>query len=183
MNLKLIGWAAAIIAAIGLAWGAIAMIGDAFDNIHDGKAAKQCELGAQSSSGALDACTGAVKLLVQEARQARQCDAGLAVYRSANSTPIAKGQAAFSVKMSCSEPVKALVAQVDADAADLVDLKDQIATAATTTADAVKRAEGRAQDTANRKAADDAVISAQPRSADGNVTCDAECLRRLSSAP
>jgi hypothetical protein len=183
MNLKLIGWIAAIVAAVGVTWGAIAMIGDAIENIHDGKAAKQCELGARTQSGAIDACSGAVKTLVQEARQARECDAALAVYRAAAPTSAALGQSGFTIKMSCSEPVKTLVARADADAANLADTKAQLAIAAQTTADAVKRAEARSLNTANRKAADDAVISAQPRTADGNVTCDADCLRRLSDAP
>jgi len=138
---------------------------------------------ARTRTGAVDACSSAVKTLIQEARQARECDAALAVYRVAAPTSAALGQSAFAIKMSCSEPVKTLVARADADAANLADAKAQLANAAQSTADAVKRAESRALNTANRKAADDAVISAQPRTADGNVTCDADCLRHLSGAP
>lgn len=176
MSIKLIGWIVAGTGGIALLWAAIATVGGFVDRARDGKRYAACEAAAKLPAGELDTCSPTVRGLVEEGRRSRACTAALATLRSANPDT-------FAIRMTCPEDVKRLSARADAAEADLADANAQLAGAQQRQDTAVARAEARADSTAKRKAADDAVIAAQPRTPDGRVTCDAQCLRRLASPP
>jgi hypothetical protein len=67
--------------------------------------------------------------------------------------------------------------------ADLADARDQLAQAERRTTAAIARAEARATVQARKDADANSALTAAPRGADGLLTCDAACLRRLSGNP
>lgn len=116
----------------------------------------------------LTACAPAIAEQVDRARLAAGCDDAL--HRGG----------VVAIRALCSAEVKTIVADRDAKAGNLDDANRQIREAQARQDAAVSRAEARALSTAERKAANDRTIQSAPRTADGSVRCDAECLRALA---
>lgn len=114
------------------------------------------------------ACEPAIADKVDRARLADRCDAAL------------KGKAVVAIHDLCSTEVKTIVADRDIQAGNLDDANKQLRGAQQRQDDAVARAEARAVGTAQRKAKNDRTIQTAPRTADGNISCDAQCLRDLA---
>lgn len=127
-----------------------------------------CEKAAGDAAAALTDCPPMLMARVDAARRADVCEAAL------HSTDL------YSIRASCGAGIKLVVAQRDAAVGDLADARRQIADLTTDRDAAIARAEGRATTFTKRIEANDRTIAAAPRTADGGVRCDAECLRRLS---
>lgn len=134
------------------------------------KAQKACIAGvkAKGDAGDISSCPAEIAARIETARRADACEAAL------------QGANLSAVRAVCGLQVKRLQAERDAAAANLADTAGQLAGAKADRDAAVLRAEARATTTATRKAANDRTIETAPRTADGNVHCDAECLRRLA---
>lgn len=163
---KLGGGILAAIAAAYIAW----VVHDharlaALDNVH-----RACVAAVKVDTGDLTKCDPAIAAPVQAARQAAACEAALG----------AKPLNLYTIRAVCGEQVKRVEADRDVQVANLADANAQLATAATDRDGAVLRAEARATSNATRKAANDQTIQSAPRTADGRVHCDAECLRKLA---
>lgn len=135
--------------------------------------ARACAAAAPSTDKPLDRCDPAIRLRIEQARAGVACEAAIASLNG----PRPDG---YALQLVCGEQVKRLHAGLDAARGDLADVNRQLAEARTTTAAAVGRAEARAVLLSDRKAQSDAAIAAAPRTGDGRVSCDAECLRRLA---
>ncbi|MDF7776890.1 hypothetical protein P1X14_16655 [Sphingomonas sp. AOB5] len=127
-----------------------------------------CIAVAEGKPGVPEVCPAQIAVHIRASARAAICEQALA------------GRDLYAIRAACSEQVKRAVAERDAAIAERADLRTQLAQADARTADAVARAEKRATTTATRKADNDRTISTAPRTADGLVRCDADCLRRLS---
>jgi hypothetical protein len=83
----------------------------------------------------------------------------------------------YGARASCSAPVKQLQADRDAQAANVADLKLQLATERNGRAAAISRAQAAATTEAERKARAAAAVKAAPRDGAGLLVCDAQCMR------
>lgn len=131
-----------------------------------------CERAAGDATLKLDDCTDGVALGLDYARAASVCDAAL--------DQPATG--AFAIRQSCSAPVKRLIAERDARAAELASTRAALDQAQADQTAAVARAEARGAAQATRKERSDAAIQAAPGagvSGSDRRSCDAECLRDL----
>ena len=127
-----------------------------------------CEKAAGDAAAALTDCPPLLMARVDAARRADVCEAAL------HSTDL------YSIRASCGAGIKLVVAQRDASVGDLADARRQLADLTNDRDAAIARAEGRATTFTKRIEANDRTIAAAPRTADGGVRCDAECLRRLA---
>lgn len=114
---------------------------------------------------AAEVCSPEIALADQVARMSAACNAALTT------------GAAYGVKASCSEPVKALQARAEADAASLASATTQLDKAAAGQAQAVARAEARATTQTERSHRAQAVTETAPRDAAGLRVYDAGGLR------
>ncbi|MEO7691269.1 MAG: hypothetical protein ABIS51_18440 [Sphingomonas sp.] len=161
---------AGVLGGIGVAVAALIWITTTIDKAHQVDAFRACSKAAGSPSAALDACDKTIRPIVEAARRADLCETALS----------AKPVNLYAVRIACSEQVKRIAADRDVQLANIADANAQLATARSDTAAAIERAEARATSNATRKAANDQVIETAPRTADGRVRCDAECLRKLT---
>ncbi|MFN7400341.1 MAG: hypothetical protein ACK5SX_15090 [Sandaracinobacter sp.] len=119
----------------------------------------------------LEGCPDVVAAAIDDARRAAECDAAIA------------RDDLYAERASCSEAVKRRGALLAGARAELENARQQLAQAERRTTAAIARAEARATVQARRDADAQSALSHAPRGADGLLTCDAECLRRLSGAP
>lgn len=161
---------AGLLGGIGAAVAAFIWITTTIDKAHQVDAFRACSKAAASPTAPLDACDKTIRPIVETARNAAACEAALG----------AKPIDLYAVRITCSEQVKKVEADRDVQLANLADAEAQLATATADSAAAVERAEKRATSNVTRKAANDQIIETAPRTADGHVHCDAECLHRLA---
>lgn len=145
---------------------------------HDWRMARQaraelraCVSAAGDAAKPLGECPDALAAAIKAARNTAECSA--AIDRAD----------LFAERASCPEPVKRRGALLAAAEAELGDARQQMAETERRTTAAISRAEARATVQARRTADAQSALAAAPRDADGLVTCDAECLRRLSGGP
>jgi hypothetical protein len=119
-----------------------------------------------------DRCRPEVKAAAEAKARAVQCDQALA----------ARPENLFAARAACSTPVKTLLAQRDAAAADRDSLKAELAAERAGRVQAIARAEARAKGQAQRDTHVRRTISALPPAAGGLRSCDARCLRELAQA-
>ena len=168
--LKLGGGLLGLIALASAGW----LIKDRFHQKALADDARACS-GAAAAPGddaPLIRCLAAVKAEIIEARRARLCETTL--------LPSLRPETRFAMQQSCGAGVKRLVAEGDAAASARDDLAAQLSAARTETTAAVTRAELRAARQHEREDHGRSVIEKAPRDAAGSITCDADCLRRLS---
>jgi len=168
--LKIGGGVLGLVALAALLWAA----NDRFKQKEKADAARECAAAAADETAPfdeLDACLPPVKRRVEAARRADVCD-------DAIGNPLV-AEARFAVRMSCSEPVKKLVADRDGKAVTIADLKQQLDDLQQDSREAVARAERRAGAAQERSERAKSAIDAAPRGDDGRVRCDAKCLRDL----
>jgi len=163
------------IARIGGALGFLVLCWFAQDRFHQAGLVKAltadraaCAVAAQTADQPLDKCPAEVAARVTAARRGVVCETAL------------KEGNLYVIRAACPEQAKRLGAELTAAQADLADLRLQIAAASKVTDAAVARAEARGTATARREAENARTIQSAPRSPDGRVRCDADCLRALS---
>ena len=131
-----------------------------------------CDKAISTPTGDLKPCPAPVTTLAWAARAAADCDAALDL-------PAATG--GFAVRQVCSEPVKRVIAERDAAAAER-DNALQVKAEAEQDRDAsIARAEARGQAHNDKVTNDAQIIQSAPHAGDGTIHCDAECLRRLAT--
>jgi len=158
-----------------LAIGALALgIGAA---VLDWRSARQargelrlCTAAAGDEREPLKGCPETISAAIEAQRRAAACEAAIA------------GADLYAERASCGEQVKRRGALLVGAEANLADARRQIAEAERRTTAAIARAEARGETQSRR--ADDArsAIDAAPLGADGLLSCDAQCLRRLAGA-
>lgn len=111
-------------------------------------------------------------------------DAATARDRSAScdAALTAKPENLFGAQAACTAPVKTLMAQRDAAAAERDNATEQLAQATADENDALQRAVSRAQTEAQRNADARSYVASQPHGGDGLVDCAADCLQHLAEA-
>lgn len=129
-----------------------------------------CVAAAGSATKPLEGCPDPLSAAIDDARRSAECATAI------------EGEDLFAERASCSEPVKRRGALLAGARAELEDARQQLAQAERRTTAAIARAEARATVQARRDADAESALTAAPRGADGLLTCDAECLRRLSGA-
>lgn len=131
---------------------------------------KVCTAAAGDARQSLEGCPDVLAAAIDDARRSAECDAAIA------------REDLYAERASCSEAVKRRGALLTGARADLADAREQLAQAERRTTAAIARAEARATVQARKDADAQSALVAAPRGADGLLTCDAECLRRLSGA-
>ncbi|MBI0530073.1 hypothetical protein [Sphingomonas sp. TX0522] len=162
--LWIIGGGVAAAAAMFIAWA----VADRFRLADRVAGYDRCEAAAGDMTAALTDCPAMLMTRVDAARRADVCEGAL------HSGDV------YTIRASCPAEVKLMVARRDAALSDLYDARAQIADLTNDRNAAIARAEGRAITFTKRIEANDRIIAAAPRTADGGVRCDAECLRRLA---
>ena len=168
--LRLGGGLLGLIALISLAW----LVNDRFVQKALADDARACAKAAADldDTAELTRCLPDVAKEIREARQSRLCNGAL--------LPQLRPETRFMMAQACGEGVKRLVAAGDAAAADRDSLTAELGRVRADSAAAIERAERRTQTKNERIAHGQKVIQAAPRDADGDIRCDAECLRRLT---
>jgi hypothetical protein len=173
MNLTLIKWAlglAAVAIVLGALWAGVS----AFNRLRAEAAAYgDCRAQAGVKGGKATtppACAPELAQAVQRGQAAAACDAGLGKADAGG----------FTVQKACSAPVKRLVAERDAAMAEVTDRDTTIDQLKADRTAVVARAEARGQTQARRDANAQKVLSAAPRTAGGDIACDADCLSALA---
>lgn len=161
-------------ALIGVLMGAILWL--AFDRFRQKSLADEagrCEVAALSSDEPLADCGPNVLARVAADRRTIVCEAALLPELSADTR--------FTARQACGPGVLRLIAIVDSQAAQTASLESLIAKLRADSADALARAEARGRTEQTRRNNAQQLIQAAPRSADGRITCDADCLRGLAN--
>ncbi len=166
--LKLGGGIAGLLALIGVFLWAKATL----EKAAEADAYRACERAADSPVDPLDRCPKNTRARIDAARRAALCDTAI----GADATKVDP----YQVRIACSAPVKAIEARAAVAEANEADARRQLDIAHAQTDAAVARGEARAANLANRKADNDRTIATAPRTADGRVRCDADCLRQLA---
>ncbi|MDH7971760.1 hypothetical protein QH494_06150 [Sphingomonas sp. AR_OL41] len=170
MNPLSIARIAAGIVAVALAGWLIWAVNDRFKLAGEVKQHKACLVAIAKPELPLSpACEPSIADNVASARQAAGCDGALTAKNI------------VAIRALCPTSVKTIVADRDAQAGNLVDANQQLDGAKQRLIDAVSRAEARAAGTAKRKASNDRTIQTAPRTADGSMRCDAQCLHDLAN--
>lgn len=165
---KIGGGIAGLLALVGvLLW-----VKSTLEKAAEADAYRACEHAAPSVADPLDRCPKATRARIETARRAEACDAAIGTDASQPDP--------YLVRVACSAPVKALEARAATAAINEADARSQLAIANARNDAALARAEARAATTATRKADNDRTLSLAPRTADGRVRCDADCLRQLA---
>lgn len=157
-----------VLAIVGLAAGLVAAVLDWRDARGARAELKICTAAAGDARKPLEGCPDVLVASIDDARRSAQCDAAIA------------GENLYAERASCTEAVKRRGALLTAAQADLADARAQLAEGQRRTTAAIARAEARATAQARRDADARSALSLAPRGPDGLLTCDAECLRRLS---
>jgi hypothetical protein len=129
---------------------------------------ERCEKAAGTADKPTGDCTAAIAARIAAARRALECEAAIG------------RRDLYAIRATCGAQAKRAVAQLDAAESSLASVQQDLKTERATRADAIARAEMRATTLANRTADNDRTIKAAPRTDDGRVRCDAECVRRLA---
>lgn len=151
-------------AALLLAW----LVYDRFALSRQVAAFELCTKAAAADTLTTDPCAKPVAERIIAARRAAACDAAL----TAGNT--------YAVGASCSGQVKALGARAETALANLSDAQAQLARNDRDRDAAIGRAEARATATATRNTRNAEILTRAPRTADGRVHCDSECVRKLA---
>lgn len=165
---RLVGLGAAGIAIAVLVW----LAQDRFNQKHLADAAAHCESAVISADEKLDDCGVNVRARVSADRQTIVCEGAL--------LPELRSETRFTARQVCGPGALRLIAQMDAQAGEIAGLQAQIAQAKSDSAAAIARAEARGRTEQTRRDNAQKVVAAQPRGADGSITCDAGCLRQLA---
>lgn len=159
---------------LGATIGLLAGLGVALADWHGARGAraelKICTAAAGDVRDPLEGCPDVLAAAIDDARRSAECDAAIA------------REDLYAERASCSEAVKRRGALLAGARTDLADARQQLAQAERRTTAAIARAEARATAQAQRTADAHSALSLAPRGSDGLLTCDAECLRRLSGA-
>ena len=117
----------------------------------------QCEafVTSHGKMGKPDGCSFLMLEVYHRASESDRCDSALI---------------AGNLSPDCTSPVRLLFG-------DKTDLQAQLKTTVADQVDSIARAEARGKSQATRKLANDRVLLAAPRAADGSIVCDAQCLR------
>lgn len=129
---------------------------------------ERCEKAAGTPDQPTGECPALIASRIAASRRALECE-----------TAIGKRDL-YAIRATCGEQVKRVVAQLGAAESNLAAAQQDLKTERASRADAIARAELRAKTQANRTADNDRTIKAAPRTDDGRVRCDAECVRRLA---
>ncbi len=130
-----------------------------------------CAAATGDKSKPLEGCPDALAAAIDDARRSAECAAAI------------EAEDLFAERASCSEPVKRRGALLAGARTHLADARGQLAEAERRTTAAIARADARATVQARKDADAQSALSRAPRGADGLLSCDAECLRRLSGSP
>lgn len=159
-----------LVALVGLAAGLVVGLAD-WNSARNARAELRiCAAAAANATKPLEGCPDELAAAIDDARRSAECAAAI------------EAEDLFAERASCSEPVKRRGALLAGARADLADVRGQLAQAERRTTAAIARAEARATVQARKDADAQSALSHAPRGADGLLTCDAECLRRLSGA-
>jgi hypothetical protein len=170
--IKIVGTALAAAAVAFVLWAAQ----DRFKQVAAVNKAERCSAAVAKPDKPLVDCPGPIAEAAEQSRRASGCDTALQI----NAAIATRGTQLVAIRALCSAPVKRLQQQLDVAGHDIEDLSQQVNAAQSRQDAAVSRAEARATSTAQRKAANDRTIQTAPRTADGSVRCDVECLRALA---
>jgi hypothetical protein len=165
---RLVGIIAGSLAIFGIAWA----VQDRFRLAEIVHQAERCEKASTSETASVVDCTPPMRVQVEQARQARQCDRALAQKDRA--------KALFEIRAVCTANVLVEVAARSAAEGNLADARATIATVTAGQTAAVERAEARALSLSQQRTKADAAVASAPRLANGLARCDADCLRRLA---
>lgn len=133
----------------------------------------RCEAAAVSATAKTDDCGPNVVARVEADRATIICEAAL--------LPELRAETRFTARQACGPGVLRLIAEGDGMASQIAGLDAQLAKLRADSADAVARAEARGRADQTRRDNAQQLIQAAPRSADGRITCDAVCLRKLAN--
>lgn len=165
------------LAAFGVVGAALAALvwlaTDRFNQKAVADAAETCEKAAITSANDLGKCGPNVTARIAADRETVVCEGAL--------LPELRDETRFLASQACGPGAKRLIAQGDAQAAEITSLKTALDKVTADTAAAVTRAEERGRAEQTRKNNARQIIDAAPRSADGRIACDADCLRRLAN--
>ena len=165
------------LAAFGVVGAALAALvwlaADRFDQKAIADAAEACEKVASAPAGDLGRCGPNITARIAADRATVVCEGAL--------LPELRDETRFLANQACGPGAKRLIAQADAQAAEIASLKTALDKVTADTAAAVTRAEERGRAEQTRKNNARQIIDAAPRSADGRIACDADCLRRLAN--
>lgn len=166
---RLAGFAAVGAALAALVW----LAADRFDQKAIADAAEACEKAAPTPADDLGKCGPNVAARVAADRTTVVCEGAL--------FPELRDETRFTASQACGPGAKRLIAQGDAEAAEIASLKTALDKVTADTAAAVSRAEERGRAEQTRKNNARQIIDDAPRSADGRIACDADCLRHLAN--
>lgn len=168
-NLKILGGLAVLALVLGLVAAGFAGVRHYERLKADAASLAACVRLAGAPARAEAGCPVAVADALVRAGEAQACDRGL------------QGGAggAFAVAQTCSAPVKRLVAELGARAAEVADRDRTLNELKADQSAAVDRAEARGLAQGRRDAHAAQVLDRAPRDSAGRVRCNAECLRGL----
>lgn len=160
------------LALVGAALAAIVWLAyDRFDQKARADRADRCEAAAVTATEMTDDCGPNVVARIEADRATIICEAAL--------LPELRDETRFTARQACGPGVLRLIAQGDAQALQIAGQSAEITKLRADGADAVLRAEARGRAEQTRRDNAQQLIQAAPRSADGRITCDADCLRQL----
>lgn len=161
-------------ALVGAALASIVWLAfDRFDQKARADRADRCEVAALTATEKTDDCGPNVVARVEADRATIICEAAL--------LPELRAETRFTARQACGPGVLRLIAEGDGMASQIAGLDAQLAKLRADSADAVARAEARGRADQTRRDNAQQLIQAAPRSADGRITCDADCLRKLAN--
>lgn len=135
--------------------------------------AARCEVAASKDDGDdLDDCLPNIALRIVSARRAVRCENAI--------FPELRPETRSAAGQHCTAGTQRLIAQGDAQASQIESLNQSIQKMRQDSAAAVARAEARGRSEQVRRDNARQTIEAAPQDAYGRITCNAECLRKLT---